>query len=96
LLTLNRRRRPLAKYFFQRSTAEFLNNYAAPVKAESPPHRLLHLLSIVSSFEQPRREEQAQMILKLLDISWEVSHGDSFHNARRDRYVRHLLLVIHY
>jgi hypothetical protein len=36
------------------------------------------------------------MILKLLEISWEVSHGDSFHNARRDRYVWHLLLVIHY
>jgi hypothetical protein len=34
------------------------------------------------------------MILKLLDR--EVSHGDSFHNARRDRYVWHLLLVIHY
>jgi hypothetical protein len=36
------------------------------------------------------------MILKLLDVSWEVSHGDSFHNARRDSYVWHLLLVIHY
>jgi hypothetical protein len=27
---------------------------------------------------------------QLIDISWEVSHGDTFHNARRDRYVWHL------
>jgi hypothetical protein len=32
-------------------------DYAAPMKAGSPPNRPLHLLSIVSSFEQPRREE---------------------------------------
>jgi hypothetical protein len=42
---------------FSTQHGRILNNYAAPVKAESPPHRLLHLLSIVSSFEQPRHKE---------------------------------------
>jgi len=42
---------------FSTQQGRILNNYAAPVKAASPPHRLLHLLSIVSSFEQPRHKE---------------------------------------
>jgi hypothetical protein len=37
----------------------------------------------------------SSLILKLIDISWEVSHGDIFHNARRDSYVWYLFLVIH-
>jgi hypothetical protein len=44
------------------------------------------LLSIVSSFEQSRREDRHNHS-QLLDISWSVGHGDIFNSARRDSYV---------
>jgi hypothetical protein len=82
--------------FFQRGKAELFNQVRVPVKAEKPPNRPLHFIVDREQFWAAALRGIGTITLKLLDISWEVSHGDIFHNDRRDSSVWHLLWVIHY